>query len=184
MTAIGRERWVPLFVIGVGVGLFCLLVPLTPYTHQQRRTLILSAGYFLCMSACVFTPIAFTGIHIYHIAPGPGRINLMLFNDTSFKDLWQNILLTVPAGLLMPLLMPRLHHWVYWAIAPLVGLFNECGQLVLNHYFAMNRTFDVNDIVTNTLGVLLGYAVLKGLLQFHGIHQWLAVHSLTRREKC
>lgn len=68
-----------------------------------------------------------------------------------------NLLLLLPVGLFGPLVLPWLSRWWRVAlVAVLVSAFIETVQLRIP-----NRSADVDDVLLNTVGALLGYAVLR-----------------------
>jgi len=80
-----------------------------------------------------------------------------------------NILMFVPFGVLLPLIWPRIRSgnrsagrvfaWVLaWSLAASTAI--ELTQLVEWVTLGNYRTVDVNDLIANTAGGLLGYAVL------------------------
>ncbi|HEY1532198.1 MAG TPA: VanZ family protein [Galbitalea sp.] len=90
-----------------------------------------------------------------------GRINLVPFSfgsDASLFEPVSNVLLFVPLGLLLRSFGWRLLAVVGTGLA--VSLIIEVTQYLVN----MGRTADINDLVENTIGTLLGslVAVLLG----------------------
>lgn len=90
----------------------------------------------------------------------PGRTILAYWRHTSLSlqlvNLAGNVLIFAPLGFFPPLLWARLARW--WKVLPLcagASLFIECVQLFLN------RSVDVDDLILNTLGGLLGYLVFR-----------------------
>ncbi len=37
----------------------------------------------------------------------------------------------------------------------------EVAQYILNHSILLNRSVDINDVISNVIGVLVGYGALK-----------------------
>lgn len=73
----------------------------------------------------------------------------------------ENILMTVPFGILYPLLHPLPARRIP-LLALLVGLATELSQLLTMLLIGSNyRTVDINDTIFNALGVLLGYGLLR-----------------------
>ncbi len=67
-----------------------------------------------------------------------------------------NVLIFVPLGLLPPLLWPRLRH--LWA-ALLIGLSTSCLIEFLQLF--LSRSVDVDDVLLNVLGCLLGWLLAQ-----------------------
>ncbi|MHA4816561.1 VanZ family protein [Streptomyces aculeolatus] len=92
------------------------------------------------------------------------------FVDT-LRQLGGNILLGVPFGLLLPVLVPRARGLLR------VGLFTAVVMTaveVVQGTFITGRAFDVDDVILNTTGALLGYLFL-------GRRLGRAVHPPRRR---
>jgi glycopeptide antibiotics resistance protein len=76
-----------------------------------------------------------------------------------------NFLLLVPFTLIGPALSPRLRAW-RWALA--IGVGASAGIELLQLGFSalrggFYRSVDINDVILNTAGALLGYAVFLGV---------------------
>ncbi|MEV7190204.1 VanZ family protein [Streptomyces sp. NPDC093510] len=101
------------------------------------------------------------------------------FRDT-VKQLGGNILLGVPFGLLLPVVLPRTRGFVRVGLATAVTMvLVELAQGA----FVTGRTFDIDDVILNTAGALLGYLVLGRRLgravHPRRRHWW---HRFTRRD--
>lgn len=78
------------------------------------------------------------------------------FRDT-VKQLGGNILLGVPFGMLLPVVLPRTRGLVRVGLATAVTMvLVELAQGA----FVTGRTFDIDDVILNTTGALLGYLLL------------------------
>ena len=95
-----------------------------------------------------------------------GRLSLHIFAElveawnTMSTTLWLNIVLNiamfVPAGILFPLVFPKLDRWYKVSAAGAgLSLFIEVSQLILDRGAA-----DIDDLITNTLGCVIGYSLL------------------------
>ncbi|MFJ9687301.1 VanZ family protein [Streptomyces bacillaris] len=71
-----------------------------------------------------------------------------------------NVIMFLPLGFLLPLLFPRITRGRTVLACAVVSLGIEVTQLLQYIAFANGRAVDVNDLIANTLGGLLGYAVL------------------------
>ncbi|MGR8009914.1 VanZ family protein [Streptomyces hypolithicus] len=73
------------------------------------------------------------------------------------KQIGGNLLLGVPFGLLLPVLMPRSHRLLrVTALTVLVMVLVEMAQGAV----VTGRAFDVDDVILNTTGALIGYFLL------------------------
>jgi glycopeptide antibiotics resistance protein len=73
-----------------------------------------------------------------------------------------NVIMFVPFGVLVPLLRPVADDYrrlAGWAVTASAGI--ETTQLVLGLTVGSRRTVDVNDLIANTLGAMLGLLVLR-----------------------
>ncbi|MET8679814.1 VanZ family protein [Streptomyces sp. NPDC004647] len=94
-----------------------------------------------------------------NLTPGDSIRNYVsqpAFRDT-VKQIGGNILLGVPFGLLLPVLVPRARGLLrVGAATALVMVLVELTQGAL----VTGRAFDIDDVLLNTLGALLGYLLL------------------------
>jgi glycopeptide antibiotics resistance protein len=73
-----------------------------------------------------------------------------------------NVIMFIPLGVLLPLLWPRLDAVRgLAACAAGASLAIELIQLVLGLILGSRRTVDVNDLIANTAGALLGLLILR-----------------------
>lgn len=100
--------------------------------------------------------------------PRPWRVWLHL---TPLVDVAQdpigivlNIVLFVPLGLLVPLLVPRVSARRVVLCGFGSSLAIEAGQLLADLTVSPGRVADVDDLLGNTVGTMLGYAVVRALL--------------------
>jgi glycopeptide antibiotics resistance protein len=70
-----------------------------------------------------------------------------------------NALLMLPLGLLGPLAFPWLGRW--WRVLLVAALFSSCIELT--QLAIPDRSADVDDVLLNALGALLGYVILRAL---------------------
>lgn len=80
------------------------------------------------------------------------------YNNYSFEvyfyNIYGNILAFMPAGFLLPMIFPKLKHRWNILLGFLLSLFIECGQFITRL-----GTFDVDDLMLNTIGVCAGLVV-------------------------
>ncbi|MFE3492575.1 VanZ family protein [Streptomyces sp. NPDC059175] len=97
------------------------------------------------------------------------------FLDT-VKQLGGNVLLGVPFGVLLPVLLPRARGLLRVAV---VTAFVMVLVEVVQGALITGRAFDIDDVILNTTGALLGYLVLGRRLgravhprRHHWWHRW------------
>lgn len=97
----------------------------------------------------------------YQIIP----LNSVYYSFTSQKVFLQsffNILMTVPLTLLFAIAFPRYRNLKSaFLLAFTVSFIIELGQAILDVTVRLNRIADIDDLIFNTLGGLLGYLLFK-----------------------
>jgi len=103
--------------------------------------------------------------------PLPGQVvddNLVPFHTLSIylanlgsefwmRNLLGNLALLLPLGLLGPIALPALDRW--WRIALVALLYSIAIELI--QLAVPDRSADIDDIIVNVAGALLGYATLR-----------------------
>jgi glycopeptide antibiotics resistance protein len=73
-------------------------------------------------------------------------------------EIVNNILLTIPFGILINLLVKLNWKNILW-VSIASGLAIETSQFIMSLFFGPYRTVDINDVILNTLGSLIGYLI-------------------------
>jgi glycopeptide antibiotics resistance protein len=132
--------------------------------------------YAFWVASVAFFPMPVEGPPL----PGNGGIGWLMLNLVPLRGLvrviphqsWQeivhqhvgNLLLLVPFTVLGPLLWPRLRAW-RWALVLGVGISASIELVQLALCALLNnpyRSVDIDDVIVNTAGALLGYALFVG----------------------
>lgn len=93
--------------------------------------------------------------------------------DQCFRQIYENILLTIPFGFGINFLARVKPKHLFWLAAG-VGATLELIQLAVSLIFRTSfRVVDINDLLLNALGVLIGYGVFR-------IFGWAYSHLLQR----
>ncbi|UIF29845.1 VanZ family protein [Levilactobacillus brevis] len=161
-------RWEPLLIIFLMACLSGLLIVTTMRKH--RWFALLTLAYLTGLGAILFTPISISGISIYVMPAGFGRVNLTqldLFN-LGFAE---NILLTLPLGLLLKWLAPKLPLLGVGLFGLFAGSSIETMQYILSQHWLINRSSDINDVLANALGILIGGAAVAVFYRLRGHHR-------------
>jgi len=155
------RRWVPFVLISC---VWLILVVLNWRRRNYRRVLWWLGCWGL--SALTWTPLAFSfgGSQVAKITTSWWSGGVWVLTplepasiDTSF---WLNIVMTMPQGILLKLNWPRL-RWPQWLLAGLAtGLSLEGGQAIGNALVSLGRWVDINDVLTNWLGIFLGATLM------------------------
>ena len=139
----GFVRW------SISIMFFIAVLFLAIVSRQPGETARLNLTPFLAIKRAVqlLGPTIFSGIKI------KSRILLM--------DVVLNILLFVPAGYILPCLSSKLAHW--WAAVPLGFVLSFCIEFT--QYAAKLGTADVDDLINNTIGAMLGWILYLIILK-------------------
>jgi glycopeptide antibiotics resistance protein len=95
------------------------------------------------------------------------------------KNIYENILLTIPFGFGISFISKIRPRNIYW-LALAVGLMLEITQLVISLIVhSPFRVVDINDVLLNAIGVLIGY----GLFRIFGKFYSAATHKFQIRHR-
>ena len=87
--------------------------------------------------------------------------------STVILQVFGNILMTIPYGVAIPLLVKRKRWYHYVIYALIFPLIIELTQLIIclsiNSFY---RTIDIDDVILNSLGIVIGYGIYKILPKF------------------
>jgi glycopeptide antibiotics resistance protein len=172
------------FVLGPLLLAFALLTGVQVWRDawNVRRALLQTAVavYAAAVLSITVFPLEVTWGIYANQSPWYGQINFvpLIGADVTMPA---NVMLTVPAGFLLPLLSRRATSAKRTALLTgLVSLGIEAAQLL--SYIALHngRSVDVDDVLANTLGGLLGYVLLTFALRSEGLRRPLLAASLPR----
>ncbi|MDF2669127.1 MAG: hypothetical protein K0R67_1433 [Paenibacillus sp.] len=130
--------------------------------------LLLSLFYAYIMIQLLFNrgSSAYTDAYRYNLVPFKTISNYIVhysrFNfDTWFKNLFGNIVLFIPIGILAPILNKRFNKFIpFIGFSLLLLVTVETIQL-----FSRVGSFDVDDLILNLFGALIGYIFYRNFLK-------------------
>lgn len=143
--------------------------------HLGREILV----NFFFIYACFVFSYTFFPMDIVLYGFDPNAANLVPFvqtirflryleNPFAIRNLLGNLILLVPLGIFLPLLFRKSRKFtIVVATGFLVTLSIEVFQLLLRF-----RVFDIDDLIINTIGVMLGYGLFKLLFKIPLLHRW------------
>ena len=154
-----------LFIINILVYICFIIYQVVKYKKRKNNIYNeIAISMFLLTLACIF---ALTGISplsglklrqhgVFNIIPSHGVGIIMRSPDTFFKikNIFGNIIMFVPIGFLLPTIWIR-YRDLYKTT--LFGMFLSLSIEVMQMPLA--RGTDIDDIILNTLGVVLGYGI-------------------------
>jgi len=163
-------RWEPLLLILLVASLSGLLILMTMTNKRHRWLALVTLAYLTGLCAIVFTPLSFDGTAVYIMPAGLGRVNLTYLNLFSL-GFFENILMTVPLGILVKVFWSRISLWGVGVFGVFVGGSIETLQYILSHHWLINRSSDINDVLANALGVLVGGLIMATIQYAWGLHR-------------
>lgn len=129
-------------------------------SREKRSRIFVSALIFIYLSAVAVITFSPVIVNLPGIFRRIGfSMNLFPFSDLihGYGDYWRqillNVLMFVPFGFLLPLKHPKLGFCGVFVLGLLVSLSIELLQPILNPV----RSSDITDVITNTLGAVIGY---------------------------
>ena len=169
------------YVIGVAPVLILTLLVVMPLVSAalHRRGLLtpwrlLTAGTFAVYLEAVLTATMLPlRVDVGPMAPPPPHwqdtFNLVPLITAEPSGMLLNIAMTIPLGLLAAAL-----------VGAAVSTTIELLQLAGNIAFSTGRTTDINDVIANTLGAVLGWLLLGRLAHLEWSRRGLRAMSLHR----
>lgn len=161
MTKFSLTAYIPYFIYLLALNIFFIRHLGRQTKGHQIVTLSLGFIYLACLGYLCFTPplqvdlSGFGKMKPFYLGPVP--MNPIPFRGIGL-DFFLNILLTVPLGLLAPLMRPFKFKKIV-LLGVTTGFLIEACQFALDWTFNLNRWVDINDILMNALGVCLGWGL-------------------------
>lgn len=140
--------------------------------HPLQYVLVLSFEiYLLSMFHLVFFPIDVNlGMYANQI-PWYRTINFIPILTIDVKTFLLNILMFVPFGMYLPFFKERLSVKQVIKIGFYFSLSLEVTQLLIRATLGSGRSTDINDLLANTLGAVIGFLVVRYALRFQPLLQ-------------
>lgn len=163
-------RWMPLELMLIISLISAIYIFNTIKEFNKRRFYLASLIYLTFLGTILFSPLSFDGTGVYLMPLGIGSVNLhKIIIDLGFVE---NIILTIPLGFLIKQRFSKISIIPTILLGLSVGATIETIQFYLSHWFLINRTSDINDVIANGMGIFIGatcmviyrYAVKKKLL--------------------
>lgn len=151
--------------------IFCII----RYKGYKQKGIDVMKSHFVLVFffACyIFAVFYLTGagtlfdLTMYGIEVRAGEVNLLPFSrDIDLTGYVLNILLFVPLGFLLPVISPRSGKLTYMV------LFGFCFSLLIEiSQLCNHRRTDVDDLIMNTIGAVIGYllyAILNKIMKWN-----------------
>ncbi len=131
-------------------------------TASQRRFVPLLLLYLVALFALALRPSSATGVQSLNLVPFSSIMRGLRVGGPLFAiNIVGNIVVFMPLGVLLPNIHPRFRSWASTMIIALgVSTLIEVLQFI-----SAQRVTDVDDLLLNALGALLGYGCYALLRQ-------------------
>ena len=138
---------------------------------QRRRdispgrvlTVVVAATYGAAVLALTLLPLQVaTGVYANQAA-WYEKLNLLPIVTIDVKTFVLNVVMTVPVGMLAPLLLPVYTRKRAALIGLLFSLAIELIQGASDILISSGRSADVNDVIANTAGAVIGWCIFSRL---------------------
>ncbi|MBP5844710.1 VanZ family protein [Lactiplantibacillus plantarum] len=166
--------WLPFFLISLMFIVLLYACTRSARTNIQRFKQLSLIAFLWALTAFCYTPTSYnfgTQLVIQYIQWGPVKLNVIPFQQLDI-EFWLNVLLTVPLGGLLAWNFPDLPWRRFIWLGFLTGLTLELGQFILDWLVNLKRWVDIDDVITNWAGVIIGAAGYKIARHVPGL-RWL-----------
>lgn len=166
--------WLPFILMTLLTLLVSIHIWQLPLTKRHRFKRLALLIFIWILTAFCLTPTSYnfsSSVVLPYITLGPAKIipNPIRQLDLGF---WLNVLLTMPLGFLLGWNWPKCSWRKIILIGLLTGLSLETGQFILDWLVHLNRWVDIDDVLTNWLGVVLGFGGYQLISRLPGF-RWL-----------
>lgn len=156
--------WIPFVIICFLLAYWLIRLWQRPTeSFWQRLTLFAAWIYtaFICRICFAPATFQFTPTHNIHYFLIDNRIilNLIPFQDMDIA-FWLNVVMTVPAGIFYALIIRPKHWYSILGLSIGTGLFLETTQFIIDWTVNLGRWVEVDDLITNAAGVLIGLLIV------------------------
>ena len=131
-------------------------------TRGRAVTVLLGATYVVGVLALTLLPMQVRTGEYANLVAWYQKLNLIPILTIDLRTFVLNVVMTIPLGVLTPLILRVRTARRAALVGFVVSLFIEVVQGFTDVFLSSGRTADVNDLVANTTGALVGwYAVLQ-----------------------
>ena len=158
-----REVPVLPVVLPVAAAIFLILLW---YLHNRGRLSVPRAAVALALCVYAAGVVANTIFPIFLNKPAGSAlwtVYLVPLADYEVRDAVMNILVFVPVGILVPLLVAKASWGRVLAVAAVFSLAIELAQLVTGNLLGGGHVADLNDLLFNIAGAVLGFGLFSTL---------------------
>lgn len=149
--------------------------------NLMQYMLLLTFGiYLLCMSHLVFFPIDVNLGKYANQIPWYRTINFIPILTIDLKTFLLNIIMLIPFGMYLPFLGKTYTIKQIAKRGLVLSLSIELTQLLIRGTLGSGRSTDINDLLANTLGAVIGFLIVQSILKVQPIKHVLTKFQLSR----
>lgn len=158
-------QWMPYLVFVLAVIISLSIAIRVRHAMGQLVTLISFGIYLIVVGYLTLTPTSYG----FGIIPTmtPFWIGNVPTNPIPFRgiemDFYLNIMMMIPMGVYLGLFRPS-GSWRILLSGLAIGVGIESCQFLLDTFLGLSRWVDINDIITNAAGVVIGYTAVMALI--------------------
>ena len=157
---------VPLFLLFSFIMVWLAKFKKQRYSFLQYTFLTSFVIYLLAVIHLVYFPIDVNIGKYANQTPWYNSLNLIPIITIDIKTFLLNILMLIPFGMYLPIINTKLNSLKKAAqYGLLLSLSFEIIQLLIRVTLGSSRSSDINDLIANVLGSVLGYLFVKRLLE-------------------
>lgn len=158
---------VPIFLLFLLAMILLAKFKKFKYTYLQYTLITTFVIYLLSVIHLVLFPID-VNIGLYaNQAHWYSSINFIPIITIDLKTFILNIVMLIPFGMYLPLINSKFDSAKKAArLAFIISLSIEMLQSIIGVTLGNGRTSDINDIIANTLGAVLGYILINKMLKY------------------
>ncbi|WP_223636095.1 VanZ family protein [Planococcus sp. 4-30] len=136
------------------------------YSFGQFTLMLSFNVYFLAMMHLVFFPIEVNLGEYRNLTPWYKSTNFIPVLTIDLKTFLLNIIMLVPFGMYLPFLSWKIRSVKQAArLGFYVSLSFELTQLAVRILLGSGRSTDINDLIANTLGAVIGFLLIRKILR-------------------
>ncbi|GEP20191.1 VanZ family protein [Pediococcus argentinicus] len=158
------NRYIPFVIFFFSTLLIFIIILGLKKTKHNIFLYCASFIYLNCVWWLILHPNSSFGVDYYYMPHFFFKNAKIVYKVCGLTDpsTFLNITMTIPAGIMIHLYLKNwLNVITVILCAIMIGFFNEGTQFLFDILFNLNRTVDITDVCTNSLGVLIGYIMTK-----------------------
>lgn len=182
-TINSTEILLPAFLLFLIYLLAATLLKKT-YGFGQFTLMLSFVLYLLSMMHLVFFPIEVNLGEYRNLTPWYKAANFIPILTIDVKTFVLNIIMLVPFGMYLPFLSRKIRSVKQAArLGFYVSLSFEFTQLAIRILLGSGRSTDINDLIANTLGAVIGFLLIRQVLRISQAQPVFHKFSLAKRAR-